>query len=153
MYRIPRIRMTCAPSALLGGWQMGSIITLQTGLPFILLSGLDAANAGGQGNQRPSATGVSPNLPGGQRNTQKWFNTAAFALPVPYTFAKRIGSGPADARIRDTRVAMLSRSTKNNDWYRCGVETQCGRPEFSPVCGCALHRRFTWGKPSTPQTR
>jgi hypothetical protein len=75
-----------ARNALLGGWQMGSIITLQTGLPFILLSGLDAANTGGQGNQRPSATGVSPNLPGGQRNTQKWFNTAAFALPAPYTF-------------------------------------------------------------------
>jgi hypothetical protein len=42
------------------------------------------ANTGGQGNQRPSATGVSPNLPSGQRNAQQWFNKAAFTLPLPY---------------------------------------------------------------------
>jgi hypothetical protein len=73
------------PNAMLGGWQLSSIVTMQTGLPFTLLSGLDAANTGGQGNQRPSATGVSPNPPNG-RNTQQWFNTTAFTLPPPYTF-------------------------------------------------------------------
>jgi hypothetical protein len=66
-----------------GGWQLGAILTLQTGLPFTIVHGSDVANAGA-GTQRPDATGQSIEIanpgPGG------WFNKDAFRAPAPFTF-------------------------------------------------------------------
>jgi hypothetical protein len=74
------------PNAFWGGWQLSSIATIQTGFPVNVVSGIDTANTGAVSNQRPDATGVSPALPNGQRGPQRWFNTAAFKLPAPFTF-------------------------------------------------------------------
>jgi hypothetical protein len=63
-----------------GGWQLGSIMTLQTGFPITVNSGTDRANVGALGEGRPDATGVSQALPSDQRSTERFFNTAAFAL-------------------------------------------------------------------------
>ncbi len=71
--------------AIVGGWQLGSIITVQTGFPYTVVSGQDVANTG-EPYQRPDFAGANPNLPGGQRDPQHYFNTAAFVLPRPYTF-------------------------------------------------------------------
>ncbi|MEW5974919.1 MAG: TonB-dependent receptor [Acidobacteriota bacterium] len=73
-------------NAVLGGWQLGSIVTLQSGLPFTLTSGTDRANDG-QGNfQRPDYNGQEWKLPAGERGPQRWFNTRAFVLPQLYTY-------------------------------------------------------------------
>jgi hypothetical protein len=37
----------------------------------------------------------NPNLPSGQATPERWFNTAAFALPAPFTF----GSAPRNSVI------------------------------------------------------
>lgn len=47
--------------------------------------GVDRANVGAGPAQRPDALG-DPNLPGGQRTPDRWFDTEAFALPAPFTF-------------------------------------------------------------------
>src|SRR5260370_24510050 len=60
---------------LLGGWQIGSIVTAQSGLPFTVNVTSDPANTG-QLFQRPNLTG-NPNQRG-QRNAQQWFNTSVF---------------------------------------------------------------------------
>jgi len=64
---------------LVGGWQVGSIITLQTGFPITVTSGRDQSNTGA-GFDRPNATGAEVALPRGQQNPQRFFNTDAFAL-------------------------------------------------------------------------
>jgi hypothetical protein len=64
---------------LVGGWQLGSIITLQTGFPITVTSGRDQSNTGA-GFDRPNATGATIALPRGQQNPQKFFNTDAFVL-------------------------------------------------------------------------
>lgn len=64
---------------LLGGWQLGSIVTLQGGFPFNVGAGRDQSNTG-SGNDRPNATGQPTVLDRGVRNTDRWFNTDAYAL-------------------------------------------------------------------------
>lgn len=72
-------------NAVIGGWQIGSIFSYQTGFPITVSSGKDQANTGG-GFDRPNATGVDPVLPRGQQTTEHFFNTAAYVLQPFGTF-------------------------------------------------------------------
>ena len=70
--------------AIVGGWQVGSIITWQGGFPMTIFTGQDQSNTGG-GNDRPNATGLDPNDianrgPGG------WLNRNAYAIQTFGTF-------------------------------------------------------------------
>src|SRR2546426_8277590 len=69
-------------NALFGGWQLGSIITLQTGFPLNVYDGLDQSNSGHQFD-RPDATGQPTALARGQQDPERFFNTAAYRLE-PY---------------------------------------------------------------------
>ena len=71
--------------AIIGGWQIGSIITLQAGSPFTINAGADNANTG-RPDDRPSSTGVNANLPRGQQDPQLWFDTSQFRLAPFGTF-------------------------------------------------------------------
>ncbi|MBX5495544.1 MAG: TonB-dependent receptor [Bryobacteraceae bacterium] len=66
--------------AVAGGWQLGSIITLQSGFPITVNVGGDYANNQATGFIRPNATGENPNLPRGKQDPQMFFNLNAFAL-------------------------------------------------------------------------
>ncbi len=72
-------------NAVLGSWQLGSIVTLQTGTPFTIYYGQDVANIG-EGTQRPTAAGISPFLPESERSPQRYFNRDAFRPPQQFTF-------------------------------------------------------------------
>ena len=67
----------------LGGWQLGGILTLQTGQYFTPTLSVDLTNTGT--TNFPNAI-ANPNLSSGQRSIQDWFNLAAFALPQPYIY-------------------------------------------------------------------
>lgn len=66
------------------GWQIGGIVTLQSGAPFTVNLGVDRANIGSGPAQRPNLL-RDPNLSSG-RTPEKWFDTSAFSLPDPFTF-------------------------------------------------------------------
>ena len=67
-----------------GGWQIGGIWTVQSGLPqTITIGGVDRSNTG-QGYDRPIATGVSPYEP--NPTPSRWYNPAAFVEAPPGTF-------------------------------------------------------------------
>jgi Carboxypeptidase regulatory-like domain len=65
--------------AIVGGWQMGSIVTLQSGFPVTVLDGKDQSNTGHQ-YDRPNATGQATALARGSQDPQRFFNTAAYVL-------------------------------------------------------------------------
>lgn len=67
----------------LGNWNVGWILTLNSGQPYRILAGGDIANVGG-GSQRAQVVG-DPNS-GFKQSVSEWFNTSAFTLPAPYTF-------------------------------------------------------------------
>jgi hypothetical protein len=65
-------------NAIAGGWEIGSIITLQTGFALTVTQSGDPSNTGGQFD-RPIATGASPNLARGTQDPQRFFNIMAFS--------------------------------------------------------------------------
>ncbi len=71
------------PAWLLGGWQLGGILTLQSGHYFTPTLSVDLTNTGT--TNFPNAI-ANPNLPSGQRTIQDWFNLSAFALPQSYIY-------------------------------------------------------------------
>jgi hypothetical protein len=71
--------------ALLGGWQVSTIISKSSGFPRTVFVGTDRSNTGG-GQDRPNTTGLDPNLSGDQQSISRWFNTDAYTLNALGTF-------------------------------------------------------------------
>ena len=64
-------------NAVLGGWQLSTIVTLQSGTPATVISGYDSSNRS-TSIDRPNATGATVALPRGQQDPNRFFNTDAF---------------------------------------------------------------------------
>jgi hypothetical protein len=72
-------------NGVIGGWQIGGILTAQTGVPGTLsIGGNDNANTAEGGFDRPNATGVSPYL--SNPTPSRYFNLAAFVEAPPGQF-------------------------------------------------------------------
>ncbi|MDQ2945119.1 MAG: hypothetical protein M3Y27_04125, partial [Acidobacteriota bacterium] len=95
---------------IVGGWQLGSILTWQAGSPFTINASVDQANTG-RPDSRPSSTGVNANLHGGQ-TTGRWFDTSQFFLAPYGTFGnvgRSTGVGPGlmewdTSMLKDFRI-------------------------------------------------
>lgn len=90
------------PNAILnqivGNWQLNTILTFHSGIPFTLVTAGDIANTGNSGNyERLNAIG---NLSLPNRSKAEWFNTAAVAVPQQYTFGD------------------LGRNSQRSEWFR-----------------------------------
>jgi hypothetical protein len=87
IYDVPLFRNSPsrALKALLGGWQLGTIVTEQTGFAATIAGGTDTTGTGV--NSRVNTVyGQKPMLPRGDRTRARWFNTAAFTPPVTGSF-------------------------------------------------------------------
>ncbi len=64
-------------NGVIGGWQAGGILTMQTGVPGTLsIGGIDNANTAEGGYDRPLATGVSPYL--SNPTPSRWWNLGSY---------------------------------------------------------------------------
>ena len=72
--------------ALLGGWQVQTIIVLRSGLPYTPIVGSDIANTG-VGNQRPNRNpaGGSPTF---HKSLTRWFDPTAYLPATQYTYGQ-----------------------------------------------------------------
>ena len=71
--------------AVLGGWQVNGILTIQSGTPLTI----SASNTAGLFNPvtRANWNGQDPRLEGdGEDRLQRWFDTSAFSQPAAFTF-------------------------------------------------------------------
>jgi Carboxypeptidase regulatory-like domain/TonB dependent receptor len=126
-------------NAFLGGWELTGIITVQSGFPYDMNSGVDSANIGESGYERPNYTGQNVYLP--NPGPTDWFNTAAFTTPPAYTFGDvgrntLIGPGLADADIS----LMKNFYVHENDHFQFRFET------FNTL------NHPNWGAPTTEIT-
>jgi hypothetical protein len=94
LYQFPQTVGGKTATAVLGGWRVNTVVSLQSGAPFTVNLGVDRANIGAGPAQRPDQL-HDPSLPSGERGPNRWFDTTAFALQAPFTF----GSAPRNSVI------------------------------------------------------
>src|SRR5262249_24830110 len=96
-YQLPAFAANHAARALLAGWELSSILALQSGLPFTVAVGFDPSNTGLIGTDaRPNRLGPG-DLPGSERTRDRWFNAADFPVQPANTFGasgRNILDGP-----------------------------------------------------------
>ena len=74
-----------AANAIIGGWELGGILTLQSGMPgYPTIGGVDNASTAEGGYDRPNATGASPYL--SNPTPSRYWNLAAFTEAPPGQF-------------------------------------------------------------------
>jgi hypothetical protein len=72
-------------NGIVGGWQGGGILTLQSGVPGVVtIGGTDNASTGNSGYDRPNSTGISPYL--SNPTPSRWLNPAAYTEAAPGFF-------------------------------------------------------------------
>jgi hypothetical protein len=84
VYALPQWRGSGLVSALVNNWQINTIASLYSGLPFTVVSGTDRSRSG-IGNDYADVIG-NPSAPAGVSQVQEFFNTAAFAQAPIGTF-------------------------------------------------------------------
>lgn len=73
-------------SMVVGGWQLNSITTLQSGFPLGLTTAVNQTNSF-SGGSRPNNSGKSAKLEGPvESRLNKYFDTSVFSQPAPFTF-------------------------------------------------------------------
>jgi hypothetical protein len=116
-YQLPAFGRTAGvKDAMLGGWRLNTVVSLQSGSPFTVNLGVDRVNIGAGPAQRPDQIG-DPKLPGGDRTPDRWFDTGAFALPDPFTFGTAprnsvLGPGFANFDLAMAKTWALPRHTE-----------------------------------------
>jgi hypothetical protein len=101
---------------LVSGWNASAIVLVQSGYPLAL-----NASTPGLGNRPNVVQGVNPTLPSDRNNTQKtqkWFNTAAFAIPAPYTLGdvSRTDGAVRGPGIRNTDFTLFKDTAITERW-------------------------------------
>lgn len=95
-----------ALNTVLGGWQLGGILTLRTGQPFSVTVSGDPANTGSTNYANRLKSGA---LPSNQRSIYRWYDLAAFAVPAQYTY----GNGGRNILAGPSTTAMDLKIGKN----------------------------------------
>lgn len=125
--------MPAVADALLGGWQLGGILTLESGLPATPNAGRDTGNIGTGSGNRPDATGVDPNLPSDERTVDHFFNTEAFAQPPIYTLGnagRNVIQGPGIINVDLSLTKRFAMGGMRNLELRAEVFNAANHPIF-----------------------
>jgi hypothetical protein len=95
-------------ATIFGGWNLGTIVTLQTGPPLGLVTQANNTNAFTPGSQRVNVL-RDPALPDGERSVARWFDTNAVSQPPQFTFGNA-----SRALLESPGLAMVNLSLLKN---------------------------------------
>jgi len=116
----------------LGGWNIGGIVTADSGLPFSAMAGGDVANTGG-GPQRAEKIEDAPGS--APQTRQQWLNPQEFTVPAPYTFGNErrndlIGPGYLNVDFNARKDFVIERLTTQfkAEFFNLFNRTQLGQP-------------------------
>lgn len=91
---------------LLGGWNVNSLVTLQSGMPFAITQATNFNAFAGFGTQRPTLHG-SANLPADQRTVQHFINTAAFSITPQFKLGNASRNPARGPAYRDLDLGLV----------------------------------------------
>jgi hypothetical protein len=100
---------------LISGWGLDGVLTLQRGFPLFITASQNLANAFA-GSSRPNENGQDPAINGGSAVSRlnKWFNTADFTQPAPFTFGNSPRTLP---NVRSQGIGNMDFALfKNTTW-------------------------------------
>ena len=120
--------------ALLGGWQLNGILTLQSGLPFSVLAGTDRSLVG-VGADRADVTGPAHTFNDTSRSAkiQQFFNTSVFSLPALGTFgtsSRNFLFGPGIENLDAGLFKRFAVTERKHFELRWEVFNSLNRPNF-----------------------
>ena len=128
--------------AVLGGWQINGIVTVQSGTPLTI----SASNTAGLFNPvtRANWNGQDPTLDGpGEDRLQRWFDTAAFSQPPAFSFGN---AGATFPTLRTDGVRNLDLSLFKHFTLAGGIRLQARVEAFNAL------DRVQFGSPNTSVT-
>jgi hypothetical protein len=125
---------------ILGGWQVGGILSLLSGQPFSALVSTDISNTGtgnptgGTSNRNhPNRVGVG-NLPSGERTISRWFDVSAFPVSAQYTYGnsgRNVLYGPPFNNL-DLKIGKNFTFLENKRLeFRCEAFNVSNTPHFN----------------------
>jgi hypothetical protein len=132
-----RFASTGVGNALLEGWSVNAILSLQSGMPVTVTQATNNNSFAGFSLQRPNIVG-NPTLSGNQRSPAHYFNAAAFATAPQFaigTASRNPVRGPA---YRDLDISLIKRTRlveKADLEFRAEMFNVTNTPEFSQPNG------------------
>ncbi|MEK7753027.1 MAG: hypothetical protein AAB654_13980, partial [Acidobacteriota bacterium] len=102
---------------IVGGWQLGTVATIQSGRPLNMQAGFDVSGTNDYGEIRLSATGQDPYAASPSSNG--WFNPAGFTLSALGTYGNMSRN-----RLMGPSTAAVDFSTLKNLYIREGHQLQ-----------------------------
>jgi hypothetical protein len=105
LYELPAFGKNRFSRGILSGWKIGLLQTAQSGAPFTVITAANTTNAFPAGPLRPNIL-RDASLPSGDRTITRWFDTAAFTAPAPFTFGNSPRSGLRGASLVTTDATL-----------------------------------------------
>ncbi len=102
-------------TAVLGGWSLNTIYTMQSGMPVTVTQATNSNSALGVSLQRPNLVG-KPNLAPADRTPAHFFNTAAFATAPQFTFGSASRNPVRGPAFRDLDLALVKHTAFAEKW-------------------------------------
>ncbi len=119
-------------ASVLGGWNLGGILTLQAGSPVGATTQTNTLNAFNPGAQRANILRPA-DLPKEERRVERWFDTSAFALPAPFTFgnsARAATTGPGLVNLDMSLIKNFAFTERINLQFRLESFNVANRANF-----------------------
>jgi Carboxypeptidase regulatory-like domain/TonB dependent receptor len=122
-----------ARGALLGGWALTGILTLESGMPLPVTQNTNFNAFGGFGTQRPNRL-HNPNLAKEERTTTRYFDTAAFAIAPQFTIGNTSRNPVRGPGFRNLDLALIKRA-KFKERYTAELRAEVFNVTNTPPLG------------------
>jgi hypothetical protein len=132
-----RFAATGPAAWLLGGWQLDTLVSLQSGMPVTVTQATNNNAFAGFALQRPNLVG-KPNLSPEARTPARFFNTGAFTVAPQFTIGSASRNPVRGPAYRDLDVALVKHTTLAREAeleFRAEVFNIANTPAFSQPNG------------------
>ncbi len=128
---------TGVANALLGGWTLNTIVSLQSGMPVTVTQATNNNAFAGFALQRPNIIGTT-SLPASQRTPAHFFNTSAFTTAPQFVIGNASRNPVRGPAYRDLDMALVKHTAlpaETNMEFRCEFFNITNTPAFAQPNG------------------